>query len=73
MLRFETTSNRAEGKVVSIPRLRLRMRSKSNMTRAIVEERIAKANHSSQQKQDLSELKPGIDVDLLSYTGAQGL
>ena len=44
--------------------LRLRMMAKSNIIRGIVEERIAKANHSRPQKQSLEDLKVGSSVDL---------
>ena len=58
--------------------LRLRMMSKAVITRAIVEGILAKANQSRQQKQDLSQLTPGTEVDLYrtperkDYEGRRG-
>ena len=45
--------------------LRVRMLSKGNITRSIIEQRIAQANSTRAQKHQLQDLNPGMDVDIL--------
>ena len=44
--------------------VRLRLKGKECVLRAVVEERLAKANATRVQKQDLEQLHPGVKVDI---------